>query len=371
MPIRFRCQRCHQLLGIASRKAGSHITCPRCGLAQAVPGKGETAETGSESRSDDTSDMIHIAADSASAGQAVVAGSLPHDSSGEDIPDLAAVPSMAAASRGETAPTAPAPPSASAGHGAGASAPIPLPPAAPATSDPAPSSISPGPAHRAPRPPTVERSDRGVPVPSDMILFPRRVLYVQAVLYVVLAAAFLGLGYFIGRGDIREERQAEKHKREQQTIYVDGKVVYNPGTGRIAGDEGAVVIVLPAEYSGRRLSVNGMRPGDPLPQESHETLDALKNLGGAYTRADASGAFSLLVPDRGKYRVLIISRHANRPKDQPVDEVDLNQMDKYFGDGQRGMAEELIHQSKYSWKTEEIAIGFKGIFVDFGLDGQK
>jgi hypothetical protein len=37
MPIRFRCQYCNKLLGIARRKAGTETTCPQCGSAIIVP----------------------------------------------------------------------------------------------------------------------------------------------------------------------------------------------------------------------------------------------------------------------------------------------------------------------------------------------
>jgi hypothetical protein len=37
MPIRFRCNRCNRLLGIARRKAGSETTCPHCGATLLVP----------------------------------------------------------------------------------------------------------------------------------------------------------------------------------------------------------------------------------------------------------------------------------------------------------------------------------------------
>lgn len=37
MPIRFRCQHCKQLLGIARRKAGTLVECPRCAGRILVP----------------------------------------------------------------------------------------------------------------------------------------------------------------------------------------------------------------------------------------------------------------------------------------------------------------------------------------------
>ena len=42
MPIRFYCPFCDQLLGIASRKAGTVITCPRCKGEVGVPGPNES-----------------------------------------------------------------------------------------------------------------------------------------------------------------------------------------------------------------------------------------------------------------------------------------------------------------------------------------
>jgi hypothetical protein len=38
MPIRFRCRHCNQLMGIAHRKAGAQVNCPKCGGAVIVPG---------------------------------------------------------------------------------------------------------------------------------------------------------------------------------------------------------------------------------------------------------------------------------------------------------------------------------------------
>ena len=37
MPIRFRCEHCGQLLGIARRKAGTHVNCPSCFRDVLVP----------------------------------------------------------------------------------------------------------------------------------------------------------------------------------------------------------------------------------------------------------------------------------------------------------------------------------------------
>jgi phage FluMu protein Com len=41
MPIRFRCRHCHQLMGIARRKAGTEVQCPTCRQNVVVPGEDE------------------------------------------------------------------------------------------------------------------------------------------------------------------------------------------------------------------------------------------------------------------------------------------------------------------------------------------
>jgi hypothetical protein len=44
MPIRFRCAYCHQLMGIARRKAGAVVRCPRCAGELIVPPTHEIPE---------------------------------------------------------------------------------------------------------------------------------------------------------------------------------------------------------------------------------------------------------------------------------------------------------------------------------------
>src|SRR5215831_13122157 len=43
MPIRFRCAYCNQLMGIARRKAGTVVRCPRCAGQVIVPDPGPEA----------------------------------------------------------------------------------------------------------------------------------------------------------------------------------------------------------------------------------------------------------------------------------------------------------------------------------------
>ncbi len=43
MPIRFRCQHCHQFMGIARRKSGTEVQCPTCRHNVLVPRENEVA----------------------------------------------------------------------------------------------------------------------------------------------------------------------------------------------------------------------------------------------------------------------------------------------------------------------------------------
>ena len=52
MPIRFRCDYCNRLLGIARRKAGSETTCPHCGYAIIVPEASDQADDKPEENTD-------------------------------------------------------------------------------------------------------------------------------------------------------------------------------------------------------------------------------------------------------------------------------------------------------------------------------
>jgi phage FluMu protein Com len=57
MPIRFRCNRCNRLLGIARRKAGSETKCPHCGATIMVPRDDENVDD--QTQFDDIDELIN------------------------------------------------------------------------------------------------------------------------------------------------------------------------------------------------------------------------------------------------------------------------------------------------------------------------
>ncbi len=196
------------------------------------------------------------------------------------------------------------------------------------------------------------------PVPSDKILFPRRMLYVEAVLYVTVAVTAFGLGYLAGR---RGSSPAGKGDADVQIRGVEGKVWLVPRSGAKRGDEGAVVIVLPADkFPGKPLPIAGLRPGDPPPAEGDATLAALAELGGTAKRAEASGDFAFSVPAAGSYRILVISRKATREPNGPLEQSDISELGEYFE-----APADLLGRSRYSLRTKDLRRSVGPINAEF------
>jgi phage FluMu protein Com len=317
VPIRFRCKRCHQLLGIASRKAGGQIACPKCGVLLVVP----------------TQEAADAAMAMDKTGGAVPANDPSNYIVYDDEPAAIETPRARQTAQSSQAGTSQAAPAQGIAGTAGVQ-----PSAAPV---------------------------EGRPVPRGMILFPRRSYYTQGLLFPLFAAVAFAAGYYIGRGDATYELKVQAETKAKETILLEGKVVYNPGTGEIAGDRNAVIIVLPeTKELDPKLDIRDIRVTDPPPSRNHKTVRRIEEMGGGYARANLQGEFSILLPDQGKYCLLIVSRNASRPANRAPGEFDLVQIEKYFT-----LPEHLIEQFKYRWETLEINKGTDLIEQDFGRDG--
>ncbi len=321
MSIRFRCKRCHQLLGISERRAGSQIQCPKCGLSLTVPTK---------------------AAADASLAMDKMSGPVAEEDPAnfvvyDDEPEAIETPRARHAAR------------------------------ATATKDPPPVTRT-APAQAAAKQEAAAQpaAPEGRPVPRGMILFHRRNFYAQGFLFLLLAAAAFASGYYIGRGDATYEKKLEVEAAAKESILLEGRIVYNPGTGQIAGDRGAVIVALPQGTLDPKLDIRDIRVTDPPPTENHKTLRRIRELGGGYARANVDGNFTILLPDQGKYCLLIISANATRPPDQEPGELDLVQIENYFT-----LPDHLIDRYKYRWETMDINVGTDLIQQDFGHDAKQ
>ena len=296
------------MLGIASRKAGSEVQCPKCGVSQVVPGEEAAAAAMAMNRfAGSPSAVDNSAVDNA-----------------EDLVVYDDQPAAIETTR--------------------------RPPAEAATP---------------PTPTLSAEHEPGQPVPRGMILFPRRTLYIQALLFLVLAAVALTAGYFIGRGDATYELQVEQEEAARERVPIRGKLVCKSGDRQVIGDENAVIIALPeGKLPEQKLSFRNIRPRDPMsnpvPDPPPKNVRLIRKLGGQYARADAKGDFFTVLPDQGVYRILIISGHAQRPGVADVDEIDLSEIGDYFE-----MPEHLIGRQQYRWTKEEINVGFNPIEIEF------
>jgi len=361
MPIRFRCKRCYQMLGIASRKAGAEIQCPKCAFSQIVPSEDAAAAALAMDQfvrnplvSDAASDLVVY-------DDAPTAIEMPRPRR-ESAPATEKATPPPEAGSAEDATASPGKSAASSG-GTAASADSTAPSAARR-----PAQAPGGGVARRSTVPSARAEEHhpvaGEPVPRGMILFPRHTFYVQGLLFVVLAAVTFAAGYFMGRGDARVERQRIEEELAKERVLVEGTLLYQPGPNRVEPDNRAVVMALPVgKFPEKKLTFQGIRPADREPAPSHPTVRQIRELGGVYARADDEGSFDMVVPDKGSYWVLVISAHAGRPKDSDIEEPDLDQLGNYFS-----QPELLIGRYKYRFTEEEIDSGFNPIDIDFGRD---
>ncbi len=257
MAIHFYCQRCGQLLSIASRKVGTVIDCPKCGTGQEVPSQ-EAAD---------------------------------------------AAISLAAAASEESQKPADSLPAAS-------------------EENPTPVGLS-----------------SGGPSRHEYILLPRRTIYLQGLLFIVVGLVALGMGFLIGRGGVAEkawDAEGSSHSTEPDPVLLEGRLTFEPADGKARPDYNAAIIVLPQSVdieNGRlhkRIPSPGIRSLDPPPAEDYGSLRQIRELGGCYARADEEGRFSLVLPDSGRYHLLLISRGAARRDGSQVDPADLEALAPHF-----------------------------------------
>jgi len=203
-------------------------------------------------------------------------------------------------------------------------------------------------------------------LPSDMILFPRRMFYIEAVLYVVVAVGAFGAGYAIGRGSGHDAARDDQGEAARRRVPVEGRASYDaPQGGHNLPDAGAVAIFLPVGTPpAHRPSAEGLVPGNQPPPEEAAAVQVIREMGGAFARADGSGQFMAYVPQPGRYYVLIVSCHATRSGEAPAEEKDLARPAEYLDH-----ASALLRGRQYRWTQEELRLGGPKLDVTFPAEG--
>jgi hypothetical protein len=312
MPVQFVCHRCRQLLSVSTRKVGTLVACPRCTIDTLVPTPEEAA------------------ASVAQLMQSRPAGSVGAMAEMMVFDD---VHSLLAQAPGSTA---------------GATAPAGGPPAPwlmPKT----------GGASKASQP--AER----ITSPGDMLLVSRQVVYIQGVLFCLVAALAFAMGYWIGYGKAPLDAKIAQESEGKDKVLLAGNITAERN-GQSEPDAGAVIMALPeGKAPPKKFSARGLRPHDPDDPVADEAMKKLHDLGGDCVRTDEQGNYNLVVPQAGRYHLLIISRKSVRSKNEPIDPSDINQMSQYFE-----VVPDLIGQSDYVWSLGLLEGAPKPVNRTFG-----
>lgn len=307
MPVRFFCQRCHQLLSVGRRKIGAQVSCPTCGSSNVVPDQW-SAQAGVAMAT-----SVRPAANPLALPEFVVYEDLPthHQRllpgpvAGLDIPGGTTGSCDPAAANRRRHPDA---------GGAGR-------------------------VDNALRPAASPPWTRG-----NWVLLSRRAVYAQAALLATVALVFGLAGFFIGRS-----RQPTSPAQPVESVVVSGQLSAAGDAPLPQPDAGALAIALPADRSPARPLPAGRLNPRHGPAADATAAAAIQQLGGDCVWADASGQFHLVVPRPGRYHVLFVSRSARRPQDRKPDEADLAVLAAYFD-----RADPLLGDAEYALSTRHI-----------------
>jgi hypothetical protein len=297
MPIKFKCPSCDQMLGIARRKAGSVISCPRCSYPATVPqNEGEVARPAAAGRA---------------SGQ-------PHFERGDFDRWIGGRPRPSGSSGGVAMMEAPS--------------------TAPAAFAPATLSDT----HTG----LLDAHRQRVQQQSAAPVIDVR-LGVALILGASLAA--FGGGWYFGHKSAvtkatggmvplaaNNAKQPASNAPAAPPAAGDSKFVLsgqvNARTkGAVIPDAGARIIVFPTGQKPlKKIPAGGLRPGEESGPDQ-AGMEAITKIGGAATTADIQGHYSIPLPKEGRYWVLVISKNATRtgPLMLQVEEQSLHQ---YFAD---------------------------------------
>jgi hypothetical protein len=183
--------------------------------------------------------------------------------------------------------------------------------------------------------------------PADdrhLVSVPRRMLYLQAVIILLISLAALMAGYYIGRG-----ARTSPVKMSPEPVAVPGRVMYQADSSQLMPDAQAVIIVLPQGGTpADKIPIAGLRPDDPALAEGNNTLAAIEASDGVYRRVDEQGQFEIRVPP-GVYRVLVISKHVQRPPGTQPSPEDMLGLNGYFQS-----AADLIGPYRYEYSERRL-----------------
>lgn len=346
MPIKFRCNYCHQFLGISRNRAGGVVDCPTCGRTIRVPElDGSVAPLPPPEIDSDDSHLARALDELAALAQieqlapvAVQEDAEPDDESPQPLPEPVPV-------------EIPVP----------VSVPAVVLPAAAASNAPSVAELS-----------AVLEELNQTPVP-DVAPVARSYSATTAVPVVQLPLVWLALGPVLclliglfagwligGSRGLREPSDPAPAVAAGAAEVVGpvarGRISYQAEDGQTHPDVGAGVLLLPAVWdAANRLQPAGLRPADS-PADQQVAAAVAQAMQGGLTWTNAAGEFELPVPRPGSYRLVVLSRLAARADDKPIDPKDLEQLRTCLSDPEAALGRRayLIREVEVSGTSSPV-----------------
>ncbi len=325
MPIKFRCNYCHQFLGISRNRAGGVVDCPTCGRSIRVPELDGSAAPVPEPELDGADAHLARALDELAAlanydvSRPVRAGELAEPETETPQPLLEAVPL-------EIPLPVVQPISVPVGGSAAVSNPSPA--AVSAVLDELVGSASAIPVTFAPPSPLTNRNGVSPLSLGWLACAP-------------VAALLIGLwsGWLIWSGsqsrtskDSGQPPNVAANAAVLATAQVQGRITYQTEAGDIRPDIGACVLVFPRTWdAASRLAPVGLRPADADADQT-VAVAVIEAMGGKASWTNAGGVYTLSLPVAGTYRVVILSRLSARRDDADIPAADQTLLQAYLTD---------------------------------------
>ena len=340
MPIKFRCQKCRQFLGISRTKAGQVVDCPTCGRSVRVPQlDGQVEPLPAPAMDMDDSSLVNALDALARIGEEPADDELAQ----ADEPTVLDAPVVI------ESPTVPA-----------AAVPITDPPSVlPTAVDPTSDTIElePAPVVDSDKTQVLEPTQAGADTAfnstliqmaeltplsgSDMAeVHPPPIASASAnarwprLAWVLVSCLAFGGGYVVrallplpsppadANTDPRPAQASSVVSPGQDAAALRGRISYLNSDGQRQADHGARILVFAQEHPEVvTVSAIGLR-SPPDGTDYQLTRAAWQSLGGDLAVADQQGEFQAALPGPGEYAVLVISHFAPRSSDlEPSDDL--------------------------------------------------
>ncbi len=184
-------------------------------------------------------------------------------------------------------------------------------------------------------------------VDQEKVAVPRRLLYAQGILLGVVAIVCFLIGLLMGN----LTATLTTVNAEPQPCLLRGQVQYTNDQDEHVPDHGSVVIVVPQNVfpdRSNKIAAAQVAP-NASPSAASSAIQNIREIGGDLTLVKTDGTFELNVPDRGKYYVLVLSRHMRPVEDVSTVRNDIGRVGRYFTP-----ADELLGGFRYAWRPETV-----------------